>query len=394
MNKYEHLRVACDTIRQHEVLDALLKADRVADAAKALAIDERDIYEHLQRIKKKFAERDGSPCVAPDGRTPPGYIIKGKSEMARNAAGDPVWVKSERDKALERIDYLRDAMLDVASAAGGRAKARKRPAQCSDNLMTAYCIGDPHVGLYCWKGEVGEDFDVKIARQELIATTSELTRSTPKTKHGLILNLGDYFHADNALQETMRSHHKLDVDSRWPHVLRVGLQLSVDLIEMARDHHEQVTVINCVGNHDDHSSVFLAEYQKAWFRDVPEVTIMDATPMFSYFRFGKVFIGATHGHLTKMQDLPGIMAHDRPADWAETMYRYWYVGHVHHSSKTHARKEHFGVPVESFRTLAPRDFYAHSHGYRSGRDMSAIVHDAEYGEVARFTCDVRRARAA
>jgi hypothetical protein len=47
-----------------------------------------------------------------------------------------------------------------------------------------------------------------------------------------------------------------------------------------------------------------------------------------------------------------------------------------------------GVLIEWFRTLAPRDAWATGAGYRSGRDMYAVIHHKEYGEVERHRCDI------
>ena len=74
-----------------------------------------------------------------------------------------------------------------------------------------------------------------------------------------------------------------------------------------------------------------------------------------------------------------IMATDRQKDWGETDYRYWWTGHIHHDSV----KEFAGVKCESFRVLAHVDAYAANAGYRSGRDMKAIILHKEYGEVGR-----------
>jgi hypothetical protein len=46
-------------------------------------------------------------------------------------------------------------------------------------------------------------------------------------------------------------------------------------------------------------------------------------------------------------------------------------------------KDMVGAKVESLRILPPVDAYAHSHGYRSGRDMKRIEFHATYGEVNR-----------
>ena len=90
------------------------------------------------------------------------------------------------------------------------------------------------------------------------------------------------------------------------------------------------------------------------------------------------------GDTVKPERLPGIMAADRPDDWGASRHRYWYTGHIHSKNAI----EFPGVQWESFRTLAPADSYAASHGYRSGRDMVLIVHHRDFGEVERHRCDV------
>ena len=76
-----------------------------------------------------------------------------------------------------------------------------------------------------------------------------------------------------------------------------------------------------------------------------------------------------------------IMAADREQAWGRTKFRYWLTGHVHNQ-----RLWDFpGCSVESFRVLAPQDAWAFNKGYRSQRDMKAIIYHAEYGEVSRVT---------
>jgi hypothetical protein len=114
------------------------------------------------------------------------------------------------------------------------------------------------------------------------------------------------------------------------------------------------------------------------------VTVEIEPSKFSYLRFGKVLIASTHGDTVKHAQLPGIMAADRPEDWGQAKHRYWYTGHIHNTTVS----EFPGVVCESFRTLAAKDAYAAGHGYRAGRDMRCIVHHKEYGEVARYRCDI------
>ena len=166
--------------------------------------------------------------------------------------------------------------------------------------------------------------------------------------------------------------------------------LMVDLITLALTKHPLVTVVNCIGNHDDHTSVMLSAFLGAYFHNEDRVEILPTTNKFNYIQHGKVAIGFTHGDTVKLNALSEIMATDQPKLWAESEHRYWFTGHIHHTTKQELR----GCIVESFRTLAAKDAWHMNSGYRSGRDMFCIVHDKEYGEVERYRCDIRRARSA
>jgi DNA repair exonuclease SbcCD nuclease subunit len=138
------------------------------------------------------------------------------------------------------------------------------------------------------------------------------------------------------------------------------------------------------GNHDPHAYLSVAGPIAAYFDSDPRVEVDLSPSKHWFYRFGNVLIGATHGDTAKVDKLLGVMAVDRATDWGQTLHRYWYLGHVHHQSV----HELAGVTCESFRTLAAKDAYAHSYGYRAGRDMRLIVHHREHGEIERHRCDV------
>ena len=247
-------------------------------------------------------------------------------------------------------------------------------------------FGDPHLGLHAWAEETGADYDLKIAERDLCEAVGHLVSASAPSSECLIANLGDFFHADNMDAETWRSKHRLDVDTRWAKVLRVGVKAMRQCIEAAAKRHGKVTVINAIGNHDDHTAIFLSICLSHLYEDNPRIEIIDSPTVKHYYRYRSNLIGVHHGHTIKMADLPFQMATDRPQDWAETEHRMWLTGHIHHDS----RKEINGVIVESYRTLAARDAWAAGRGYISGRDMKAIVLDPHFGEVERHTVSVKR----
>lgn len=255
------------------------------------------------------------------------------------------------------------------------------PEVTDDRLMCCYPIGDLHVGMLAWAEECGEPWDLKIAEQVQCAAMARLVELSPACEKATIVNLGDWFHADNQEGITTRSGHHLDTDSRYAKMARIGVKIMRQCIESALDKHGSVHVINVVGNHDDTGAMMLSICLANIYENEPRVTVDVSPSAFTYFRHGRVLVGCHHGHSTKTDRLPGVMAADRARDWGETDHRYWWIGHVHHQSL----KDYAGVTVESFRTLAAKDAYAHSGGYRAPRDMKCIVLHDQYGEVSRHT---------
>ena len=81
------------------------------------------------------------------------------------------------------------------------------------------------------------------------------------------------------------------------------------------------------------------------------------------------------------QDLPLLMATERPILWSETDYRYVYTHHVHHKNA----KDYIGVTVESLRSPSPADSWHDRNGYVSKQAIEGFIHHKENGQIARLT---------
>lgn len=371
-------------------VEQLIAAGSMEAGAQAAGVDVRVFRAHLNEVCRRAAKRGYSPGSDMQSTTPEGFSVKGVSSYyrvdpdgKRELAGQ--WVKTKSDEDHKLAAFL-DALSHLADNWQGKMDPIAAPSHTADDLLCVYPMGDPHIGMYAWAAETGQDFDMAIAERNLCNAVDELVAIAPSSSRALLLNLGDYFHGDNSLNRTMRSGHALDIDTRWPKVLRVGLRAFRRNIDRALEKHAQVDVWCMTGNHDDHSAIMLALALEQAYEREPRVRVNTSPAKFQFTTHGKCMIASTHTDTCKMADLAAIMASDRPEDWGSTEYRYGYTGHVHHKSVIEVP----GAVLESFRTLAPKDAYHAASKYRSGQDMTMIVLHKRYGEISRGTVPISR----
>jgi hypothetical protein len=272
------------------------------------------------------------------------------------------------DHLAQRVSFLPSLPCPVA---GG----------CVDDLLACYPVGDHHFGMLAWKHDAGGSYDISIASELLAQATARLVSSTPASRHALVVLLGDFFHYDGHQPLTPTGKNLLDADSRFPKMIGAALDGACDMIDTVAAGHEQVHVIVEIGNHDLSTSVFLANCLARLYKNTSRITVDISPKHFHYYHFGKCLIQTHHGHTVKPEGLKGVMVEDQPEAWGASKYRFSWTGHVHHRNSAD-----FGsVAWESFRILAPSDAHGHQHGFRSPRDMKAIVLHREYGEVERHT---------
>lgn len=361
--------------------DQLLEALRVAseygtaEAARRLRLSRTTLQSRVYKARERFGDLQD--------KVPEGHVAKGVSTLYDGEGNIKAqWVKSAVD-AEKAQEAFQAAIRDLCRAVPAKP-ALPAPAHANDDLLTVIPMGDPHFGLLAWARESGENFDLEIAERLTFDAVDRLSQLTPSTGTALLLNLGDYFHADNGSNRTPLSGNQLDVDGRFSKIASVGFRAMIRCVDRLLEKHGNVIVRNNRGNHDPHQAAMLTIAMEAYYHAEPRVTVESTPSGFYYYRFGKVLIGSTHGDGAKLTDLPLLMARDAKHDWAATDYRVWHCGHFHHDQV----KDLVGCTVETHRTLAAVDAWHNYQGYRSHRDIKAIVYHRRFGEVNRIRCGV------
>ena len=315
---------------------------------------------------------------------PIGHRVKGvTARLDANGA-----IREQYIKTTTGVDpeALIEAATEAFASYRGYARLPPAPAATDADMLTVYPVADLHLGMFAWKPEAGEDYDLSIAVELIRKTFAEVILKSPRSERAVFLGLGDLLHADNTENRTQRSGNILDVDTRYPKVLTASVLLMRQMVEMLLAHHERVEIRLLPGNHDEHSTIALRIGLAAFFDGHARVTVDNDPSDYWFARFGVNLLGAHHGHKSKPAQWPGIMASHCAGDWGSTIWRHFFGGHLHH--KQRGGEEH-GMTWEIMQTPAPRDAWGAGNGYWAGRSMCSRVYHAEDGFVTGPQVNIR-----
>lgn len=309
---------------------------------------------------------------------PAAHMVKGESALV-DAEGRVIqkWVKTREGDGPDIVEVLKTAFADYE----GLAEPVPPPPEAKADLLTLIPCNDWHVNLLVWEREAGENWDLRIAEQVIGAGIEDAIARSPSSGVAVVLGGGDLLHADTNENRTAKSGNVLDADGRHEKGLEVAQRLKVRTIDAALSRNDHVIVRVLKGNHDEYSAAAIAHFLKAWYRNEPRITVDVDASLFWWHRFGKVMLGATHGHTVKLDQMPQIMAHRRAEDWGATRFRYVHGFHVHHKSKV--ATEGAGCVCESHQAPIPMDAWHYGSGYLSGRSLQTITYHRAYGEISR-----------
>lgn len=257
----------------------------------------------------------------------------------------------------------------------------------SSNLLEI-SIFDSHIGkLASAIATGGANYDTKIAGQLYRDALSALLNKTAtySSFDEILFPVGnDFFNSDNQ-ENTTTAGTPQDEDGRWFKTFTVGCKLITDAIEKLASL-APTRVVLVAGNHDRTRTYYLGCYLEAWFRNNKNVKIDNAPTLRKYHKYGVNLIGFTHGKEEKFAELPLIMATEKPKDWADSLYRFWHVGHFHKDKSD----EYNGVKVSVLPSLcAPDEWHSKKGFVGSTRSAVAFLYDRKTGLEATFFHNVQ-----
>ena len=379
------------TQRQCEIIDAVIKHGSQAKAATALGINSRGLERTLKRAREQASRRGWSPDHDMTHSVPSTHVVKGVSTFY-DEDGRPIrqWVKSDLKKESQEASL--QAFADaLASDLPKYNPLPSKPLTDSIQALTAYVIGDAHIGMKVTKERNGDsDWNLQIAERVTVGAIEKLIQASGGSDVGLMLDLGDFGHSDNLQNTTSSGQNHMDMDGDYGDSIAAQVRVYRRSIDLMLAAHNQVILMMVRGNHNSSTARCMNIMLQAFYENEPRVEVMDNVHKFQHITYGSNLLVTHHGDRMKPQRGFEYIARSLSKEWGMCEHKHLLMGHVHH----HTAVEIGGMLCETFQALPAGDAWHSDSGYGAKRTMSAVVYDNEHGEIQRHKVGISQIEAA
>ena len=385
----------CESDRQREVLECVIKTGSNTRAAAELKCCRRSIDRIMQRIKRNAEKHGLLDEHKKNGTVPEGFYAEtsvmrklnpetGKMEVYMD------WTKSRLDKELQKQAYI--AFIEGLGEHIKPAKPTKQlRSKYADDMATAIVFGDPHIGMLAHAVEtLAEDYDLAKSIADLKASIDYCVDIAPPSAEGWFINVGDLTHANDVSHATPGHGHSMDMAARHNQTLRATGTFIRYAIGKMLTKFKTVKIINARGNHDRDAAFAANFYLEGVFEKEPRVEVFGNDSKFNFIEYGNSLFMINHGDGINDNRLAGTMTRLAGQAWGRTKYHRILTGHIHHKT----RREHdSGAVIESFPILPPIDAYHADHGYGAERGVTMFNIHKEFGPFDRCEFPIEMIRA-
>lgn len=370
---------------QIRVLNAIIEHGSNIKAAAALGLNRRGVDKTVKRIEGYAAAKGVAPHRDLVHQTAEGFDAKRVSTAYKEDGTVALqWVIQEPQKQSlkERLDLMIEGVKEDLDGFKAPAPA---PIEVSDDYLAMYMIGDHHFGMLAdSESKVDDDdWDIKIATEILIDATDRLANRVGNAKTGVLLNVGDFFHADSSFNTTTKGT-PVDVDTRIGKTFKLAGRLFNILIDKMLQTHEKVVVVNVRGNHDYDMACHLSSCLELLYSKEPRVEIVQNYSKFISYQWHNNLFVFHHGDRIKHEQILQTVIKNLDDEWAESKNRYCHLGHIHHHTAREVGSMHF----EHWGSLTATDQWHSDSGYGAERSMTAVVYHKDSGEDSRVKIKV------
>lgn len=317
-----------------------------------------------------------------------------------------LWLKKKVDivNAIKFDDFFKELLSKHKPT---KYSAASYPKERERNLLEIN-ICDLHLGKLCWGGEVGNDYDMKIASKRFNHALHDLVVRAGKNSFDKILFIvgNDFFNSDTHIGTTTEGTRQ-DEDSRWQKTFARGVELVVEGIDYLRQF-AAVDIMIIPGNHDTQKSIYLGHTLSAWYRNDKNVKVDASASVRKYYLYGNSLLGFTHGDKEHTGALRMLMPLEVPKLWAKSKYREFHCGHWHRDvsyietvkakkndgakiAKVPLTDEQLGIVIRHLRSLAGTDAWHYGKGYVGPiKGATAFLWSFNMGLLAFYNSNIKK----
>lgn len=394
------------TSKENDAIEAYKATGSQRKAAKYLGISRRTFRERLDSANHKInnapvgfkttkitEQRDKSGNVtsssvqfklAPDGNENDTSSMKMiKNSIYRGADGSVVgqWeIYKEKDVTDAMYEALRTAFINHDLRA---TPVPKNAIYRHNDCVDVYLATDEHVNMRVFgDAQNSDDYGLEQAELDICESFRTLVGRTMTSNKAVLFNLGDNFHQNDFMNVTPASKNPLDSDKSFRDACDAVVRINIFKINLLLEEYSEVEVIGVDGNHDRDPMYWLFKCLEIYYSNEHRVKIkFDRTGCAGY-KFGQNFIMIHHGDkINKPDQAAGILFDRYGAQAGGCKFKFIHCGHVHHDREVNTIGN---VKFRTHETIAPKDWYAFSNGYTSGRSMKSYVYDETEGEIANY----------
>ena len=375
------------TDRQCEIIDAIIEHGSQAKAATALNTNLRGMQRAVKRAKENASRRGWSPEHDMNHSVPDTHVVKGVSTLyADDGSVKQQWVKSDLKKQSEQ-----EALESFVEALRGDLPKHQplssKPLTDMPQALTAYVIGDAHIGMKVTKERNGDsDWNLEIAERVTVGAVEKLIKASGGSEVGLMLDLGDFGHSDNLNNTTSSGQNHMDMDGDYGDSVAAQVRVYRRSIDLLLTAHNKVILMQVRGNHNSSTSRCMNVMLKAFYENEPRVEVLDNAHKFQHITYGSNLLVTHHGDRMKPQRGFEYVARSLSKEWGQCEHKHFLMGHVHH----HTATEIGGMLCETFQALPAGDAWHSDSGYGAKRTMSAVVYDKVHGEQQRHKVNINQ----
>ena len=318
-------------------------------------------------------------------------------DMPGGKVGESVKLSAQFKRIKFTVDDAHEIWKQYMADAEGHAppahEGGRGPKASHGSRVGILSVCDPHFGMLAHRAEVGDNYDLDIARSDYVKVSRGLLHSMAEQgaidKVCIIVG-NDLFHAnsmDNKVAVTRKGTPQ-DVDSRFHRVFTEVRRAVVQVIDYANSLVD-VDVVMVPGNHDHDEVYRLGEVLDAWYRKDTGVTVTNTANKRVFYGFGANSFMFTHGeeYRRKRENLAMILLSEMPNALLTASakgLREVLTGHNHAAMvggyyPTAELSESRGVRVRSLPGLTASDAWHHDEGYKHHRAGTLLIYDREGG---------------